>query len=156
MLPDEKPPTESQKRIASTMARAIPDKAVFTASLPLILAADADPMMEQVYGMAFPADMFRLAIVHTALDAVRILADHPATLIISEVKLNDGSGHDLCQAVRRSDEWRNIPFIFVTPMGSTEAIVKGLEAGADDYVVKPFQMDELRARARRLMQRARL
>lgn len=79
----------------------------------------------------------------------RLAADAP-DLIVLDVMLPDGSGIDLCRLIRRAT---NAPILFLTSMGESEHIVSGLRAGGDDYVVKPFQLDELLARIEALLRR---
>lgn len=69
-------------------------------------------------------------------------------LILLDIDMPDVSGFDVCKAMKRDAELRMIPIIFVTVMGSTGDKVRGLDLGAVDYITKPFDAFELRARVR--------
>jgi DNA-binding response OmpR family regulator len=67
--------------------------------------------------------------------------------------LPDGSGYEICKRVRQSS---SVPIIFLTASDEEVSIVKGLDMGADDYVTKPFKLNELIARINALLRRAKL
>ena len=82
----------------------------------------------------------------------RLLADTTAyDVVIMDVLLPGQSGVDVCRAVRRHG--MRVPILLLTALGETEDKVTGLDAGADDYLTKPFPMDELFARLRALVRR---
>jgi DNA-binding response OmpR family regulator len=62
-------------------------------------------------------------------------------------------GIEVCNQVRRDPRYMALPILFLTAKGSTDDIVEGLDAGADDYVIKPFELAELRARVHALLRR---
>ncbi|WP_207429466.1 response regulator transcription factor [Pedobacter sp. SYSU D00535] len=74
-------------------------------------------------------------------------------LIILDIMLPSVNGIQLCKEIRKKDEGQ--PVLMLTALGSTENIVTGLEAGADDYIVKPFKFAELEARIRSLIRRTK-
>lgn len=77
----------------------------------------------------------------------------PFDLMILDWMLPGQSGFDFLKAARKKDEWRNIPIILVTAKAEPDEIVMGLEAGADDYLVKPFDAKVLVARVNALLRR---
>ena len=77
-------------------------------------------------------------------------ADKPL-LVLVDLKLPDMSGFDICRAIRQTSD---VPIIVVTAQESSSDVVAGLEAGADDYVTKPYQPKELAARIRAHLRRA--
>jgi len=85
--------------------------------------------------------------VREALDA--IMQSRP-DLLVSEVDLLDGDGFQLCLQVRRRTELRELPILLLTTRSGTADKVRGFQAGADDYVVKPIDDQVLRARVRLL------
>jgi DNA-binding response OmpR family regulator len=88
----------------------------------------------------------------TAGDAIAKFERRPADCVLLDVMLPDGNGFDTCRTLRsRSD----VPIIMVTARTDTFDVVAGLEAGADDYVTKPFEMKELAARIRAMLRRTR-
>lgn len=78
-----------------------------------------------------------------------LVAAQVFSLIITDIMLPGESGIDFCQWLRKSHP--NIPVIMLTALGTTDDKVEGFDAGADDYMVKPFEMRELIARIKRLL-----
>ena len=78
-------------------------------------------------------------------------------LIVTDLVMPRLTGDELCRRIKGAVETSHIPVILLTAMGEKESIILGLEAGADDYIVKPFDMAVLRARIRNLFkQRSQL
>jgi DNA-binding response OmpR family regulator len=88
----------------------------------------------------------------TSGDAISHFQRRPADCVLLDVMLPDGSGFDTCRTLRGSSD---VPIIMVTARTDTYDVVAGLEAGADDYVTKPFEMKELAARIRAMLRRTR-
>lgn len=85
----------------------------------------------------------------SALEAFRV---DPHDLVLIDIMLPGGSGLDLCRRIRSQSQ---VPIIMVTARDDSHDVVAGLEAGADDYVTKPFVFKELAARIRALLRRSR-
>jgi two-component system KDP operon response regulator KdpE len=83
-----------------------------------------------------------------ALDAVSV---RPPDVIVLDLVLPDGSGVEVCQEVRG---WSNLPILVLSALGDEREKVRALDAGADDYITKPFGSDELIARLRALLRRS--
>jgi two-component system phosphate regulon response regulator PhoB len=97
-------------------------------------------------------------IVDTALDgeiALDKIFNKPPELILLDWMLPKISGMDLCKRIRNNKETKNIPIIMLTARGEENDRIQGLEMGADDYVTKPFSINELLARAKAVIKRAR-
>ena len=88
----------------------------------------------------------------TAEEALQAFQRQPADCVLLDLMLPDQSGFEVCRSLRRRS---TVPIIMVTARSDTFDVVAGLEAGADDYVTKPFQPKELAARIRALLRRAR-
>lgn len=84
-------------------------------------------------------------------EAHDLLVEAPADLIVLDLLLGDGSGIDLCATLRRRGE--RMPILLLTAHGEVPRRVAGFEAGADDFLAKPFAVAELRARVRALGRR---
>jgi DNA-binding response OmpR family regulator len=84
--------------------------------------------------------------------AVELFGGQPADVVLIDLMLPGMDGFELCRSIRRSSD---VPIVMVTARADTHDVVAGLEAGADDYVTKPFQPKELSARIRALLRRAR-
>ncbi|MDE5604139.1 MAG: response regulator transcription factor [Eubacterium sp.] len=87
----------------------------------------------------------------TCKGAREAISNSRYNLIIFDVMLPDGSGLDLCAEFRKTDN--NTPILFLTACDDEIQIVRGLDAGADDYVTKPFKLLELLSRVRALLRR---
>ncbi|HRC57611.1 MAG TPA: DUF4388 domain-containing protein, partial [Kofleriaceae bacterium] len=74
-------------------------------------------------------------------------------LIISEIKLDDGDGFELCRRVRSTPEWQDIPFMFLTGEVGIENKIRGLELGVDEYLTKPIYIKEIVTRIHMLLQK---
>lgn len=85
-------------------------------------------------------------------EALSAFARHPADLVLVDIMLPGMDGFECCRSLRRMSM---VPVIMVTARSDTHDVVAGLEAGADDYVTKPFVAKELAARIRALLRRAR-
>jgi CheY-like chemotaxis protein len=81
-------------------------------------------------------------------EAFEVLEKQKPDLVLSDVMMPGSSGYDLCRRIRESTSLRNIPVVLVSARDQVDAIVEGLDAGADDYLAKPFNPDELLARVR--------
>lgn len=117
---------------------------------PLVLVADDNPDMRRYLERVLKPH-YRVDLAKDGADALdRARALHP-NLILSDVMMPRASGHDLLRAVRQDAALAHIPIIFLTARAGGEARIEALEAGADDYIAKPFQADEVLARVANLI-----
>jgi two-component system KDP operon response regulator KdpE len=93
---------------------------------------------------------FEVTTAETAHDALDKLTVRPPDAAILDLILPDGNGVDICRSIR---EWSEMPIIVLSAVGDEAEKVRALEAGADDYVTKPFGPDELIARLRAALRR---
>ncbi len=93
---------------------------------------------------------FEVSTAENAHDALDALAIRPPDAAILDLILPDGNGVDICRSIR---EWSEMPIIVLSAVGDESEKVRALEAGADDYVTKPFGPDELIARLRAALRR---
>jgi DNA-binding response OmpR family regulator len=104
--------------------------------------------------MNFELEGYLVDVAATARDAIRALAtSEPHDLIVLDVMLPDLSGIELCRKLRHAGN--HTPIIMLTARRATDDRVEGLEAGADDYMLKPFELSELLARVKGLLRRRR-
>jgi len=81
----------------------------------------------------------------------RVASSAAPALVILDVMLPYASGFDLLAAIRKSSAWSRVPVLMLTAKSREADVVRALDAGANDYVTKPFQPAELKARIRRLV-----
>jgi signal transduction histidine kinase len=111
---------------------------------PLLVVEDNDAMGALLV-RAF-ADSFDVTHVRTVDEARGALAARAPRAVLSDVMLGKDSGYDFVRELKRRPELREVPVLMVSALAAPEHRVKGLDAGADDYLAKPFSTAELRAR----------
>jgi DNA-binding response OmpR family regulator len=114
-----------------------------------ILVVDSDPVGQERIQQAL-GNGFAVQCASSLSDAWRYLEVQPPDVLISEVLLGQESGLDLCRAMRKTEAFRSIPIMLLTSLTTFQDKVAGFDAGADDYVVKPFDTRHLMARIRLL------
>lgn len=96
---------------------------------------------------------FETEIVRTVSEALNSIENiGKYDLLILDITLPDGTGFDVCEAVRRQGQ--QVPIIFLTASDEEVNIIRGLDSGGDDYITKPFRLGELCSRIRALLRRA--
>lgn len=93
-----------------------------------------------------------VTVVHDGITAWKLLQDEVFDLLVLDIIMPRLNGLDLCRQYRFKEGY-HVPVIMLTALGTTEDIVRGLDAGADDYLVKPFSFQELEARIKALLRR---
>ena len=116
-----------------------------------ILVVDDEPEVLDLLTRALGRDGHAIATAHAVDEAREQLSNEQFSVVVLDVALGDGSGVELCRELRR--EGNRIPILLLTAHGDVGQRVAGFEAGADDFVPKPFAIAELRARVRALGRR---
>jgi DNA-binding response OmpR family regulator len=119
-----------------------------------ILAVDDDPEVLDTVGRFLQREAFEIGLARSAAEALVELERRIPSILILDIMMPGMDGITLCRQLRRDPRFVSLPVLFLTAKGTTEDIVDGLDAGADDYVVKPFQLAELRARIQALLRRS--
>lgn len=120
-----------------------------------ILIVDDDLDILSILTFAFESRGFRVRKAQNAEEALQIVQKFVPDIFLLDVTLPGIDGLELCRRLRAQARTRHVPVIFLTARDQPEAVVKGFEAGGDDYVVKPFNMQELAARVENQLRRAR-
>ena len=120
-----------------------------------ILIVDDEPAIREMVAYALRKGEYEPMHAGDAREAQAAIADRVPDLILLDWMLPGTSGLELARRWRREDLTRDVPIIMLTARGEENDRVGGLEAGVDDYVVKPFSARELLARIRAVMRRSR-
>lgn len=116
-----------------------------------ILLAEDEPAIANVISKVLGETGNAVSIAPDGNTALQMALSHTYDLYIFDIMLPGMNGLELCRTLRKSKDHK--PVLLLTALGSTENIVAGLDAGADDYLVKPFKVAELMARIKALMRR---
>ena len=126
-----------------------------SADRPAVLLVEDDPHIAE--GVVFNLEAEGWAVEHVSdgRSAVERLADaeRPIDLVLLDLMMPEMSGFEVARRVRASGNY--VPILVLTAKDDPEDVVRGIEEGADDYLTKPFKLDELLARARALLRRRR-
>lgn len=118
-----------------------------------ILAVDDSPTVTELIKDAFEAEGYRVMTAGDGVSALNLaLAENP-DLIIADITMPGLDGWELCGQIRNNPFTSFIPFIFLTAKTEAPDRIRGLQMGADDYLTKPFAMEELKARVKLIFQR---
>ena len=116
-----------------------------------ILVVDDEPQFLRALQTNLRGAGYEVVTASTAEEALGSAALHPPEAVILDLLLPDGRGTDVCRELRK---WTEAPIILVSAVGDEEEKIAALDAGADDYVTKPFAIGELLARLRAALRRA--
>jgi two-component system OmpR family response regulator len=116
-----------------------------------LLVVDDEPFLRDAVAASLRFLGFDVATAETGAQALRMVRDHPFDLVVLDVMLPDADGFDLVRRLRL--EGSRVPVIFLTARDTQEDKVTGLTIGGDDYMTKPFGLEELAARIRTVLRR---
>lgn len=122
----------------------------------LILIADDDPGIRLAVSDYLEISGYSVITAKNGQDALSLLESYHPHLLISDIKMPRKDGYDLVRLVRQRPEFRLLPVIFLTERSSTNDKVRGYQAGCDLYLPKPFEMEELGAVIRSLLERSQI
>jgi DNA-binding response OmpR family regulator len=121
--------------------------------VPHIMAVDDDVEVLETLGRVLKHEAFDITLASSGAQALNILETTRPDMLILDIIMPEMDGITVCRRLRRDARFASLPILFLTAKGGTDDIVTGLDAGADDYVVKPFELAELRARVAALLRR---
>jgi two-component system sensor histidine kinase ChiS len=163
-LPITEPPTEAARQV-SAMARSCrfadlvtcesdePEVAQETTTpegAPTILVADDTPEMRRLLNTVLK-DQYRVVTAEDGEQGSQLAQQIMPDLIISDAMMPVTDGYEFCRRIKQNPAMARIPFVLLTAKADRTMKIEGLEIGADDYLVKPFDAEELRARVRSLL-----
>ncbi len=130
------------------------DKQDIAEYAPKVLMVEDNESISDILSFILTREKFEVELASDGREAQRrIQQGDPPDVVLLDVMLPYISGLQLVSIIREISAWREVPIIMLTGKSHENDIVGALNAGADDYIVKPFQPSELMARVRRLVQR---
>lgn len=118
---------------------------------PHVLIVDDEGSARETLEALLHVDRYALRSVGSGREAFECLEAEPVDLVILDVMMPALDGFDVCRAIRAHPTWRYLSVILVTALDGQDDLVRGIEAGADDFLSKPVERIVLRARVRALL-----
>ena len=120
-----------------------------------ILVIEDEAALVELIRYNLEKEGFRVSAANDGEEGLALLRESKPDLLVLDWMLPHVSGIEICRQIRRKTELRDLPVIMLTARGEEADRIRGLEVGADDYVIKPFSPSELVARIRAVLRRAR-
>jgi DNA-binding response OmpR family regulator len=118
-----------------------------------IFAVDDDLEVLDTLGRVLRLEQYDVELISSPLEALAKIEERTPDLLILDIMMPELDGVTVCRRLRQNPRFVALPILFLTAKGSVDDVVNGLDAGGDDYVIKPFELAELRARIAALVRR---
>jgi two-component system phosphate regulon response regulator PhoB len=125
------------------------------ADQPCVLVVEDEPAQREVLSYNFEAEGFRVAQASNGEEALMLVEESAPDVIVLDWMLPNVSGIEVCRRLKMRPETRGVPIIMLSARSEEVDRVRGLETGADDYMIKPYSLVELVARVRTQLRRTR-
>ena len=123
--------------------------------IPYILVVEDEDALSTLLQYNLEKEGYDVAVAMDGEEALTQVAERLPDLVVLDWMLPKVSGIEVCRRLRQRTETRNLPIIMLTARGEESDRIRGLDTGADDYIIKPFAMSELSARIRAVLRRIR-
>ncbi|HYE45168.1 MAG TPA: phosphate regulon transcriptional regulator PhoB [Caulobacter sp.] len=123
--------------------------------MPTIVVAEDEDALATLLQYNLEKEGYRVLTAGDGEEALIVIDEAKPDLLLLDWMLPRVSGIEVCRRIRQKTETRNLPVLMLTARGEESDRIRGLDTGADDYVVKPFSMTELLARIRAVLRRIR-
>ena len=117
-----------------------------TNAVPHVLVVEDEPDHARFVEYVLNKNGYDVAVTSSVHAAVDLARHRDFDVILMDVMLPDGNGIDACEKIREDQRLKNVPIMMLTAKSDVKDKIKSFQAGADDYIVKPFQLEELLAR----------
>jgi two-component system phosphate regulon response regulator PhoB len=124
-------------------------------STPTIVVAEDEDALATLLQYNLEKEGYRVILAGDGEEALIVIDEAKPDLLLLDWMLPKVSGIEVCRRIRQKQETRNLPVLMLTARGEETDRIRGLDTGADDYVIKPFSMTELLARIRAVLRRIR-
>jgi two-component system phosphate regulon response regulator PhoB len=125
------------------------------ADQPCVLLVEDEPAQREVLSYNFEAEGFRVTQASNGEEALMLIEEAAPDVIVLDWMLPNVSGIEVCRRLKMRPETRGVPIIMLSARSEEVDRVRGLETGADDYMIKPYSLVELVARVRTQLRRTR-
>ena len=122
---------------------------------PVVLVVEDEPAQREILAYNLAAEGFRVRQAKDGEEAMLLVAEEPPDLILLDWMLPNVSGIETCRRLKSRPQTATVPIIMLSARSEEVDLVRGLETGADDYMVKPYSVVELMALARAQLRRSR-
>ena len=122
---------------------------------PHVLVVEDEDALAELLQYNLKKEGFRVSVAADGEEAMILVEERQPDVVILDWMLPKISGIEVCRRLRNRQETRNLPIMMLTARGEEADRIRGLDTGADDYIVKPFLMKELSARVRAILRRIR-
>jgi two-component system phosphate regulon response regulator PhoB len=122
---------------------------------PHVLVVEDEDALSELLQYNLKKEGFRVSLAADGEEAMMLVEERQPDVVVLDWMLPKISGIEVCRRLRSRHETRNLPIIMLTARGEEADRIRGLDTGADDYIVKPFLMKELFARVRAVLRRIR-
>lgn len=119
-----------------------------------IIVVDDDPAIQALIKVNLEMQRHQVLTAPDGVEGYALIQQETPDLVILDVMMPNADGYTVCQRIRKNPATEHIPVLMLTALGVVEDKVKGFDVGADDYLVKPFELPELQVRVRALLRRS--
>ena len=120
---------------------------------PTVLVVEDDPVILRLLEVNFELEGFTVLLAHDGAEGIEVARANQPDVIISDIMMPKTSGLELVETLKADPDTKGIPIILLSAKAQTSDLKTGLEAGADDYVTKPFEPLDLVERVNELLSR---
>jgi DNA-binding response OmpR family regulator len=121
-----------------------------------ILIVDDEANVQEVLATKLTRAGYEVGIAGDGEEALQQIARRLPDILLLDIKMPVYDGWEICRRLRAEENTKALPILMITAYGGTDYIVKGIEIGADDYITKPFDMEEVLVRVRALLRMKKL
>ncbi len=121
------------------------------AATPTVLVVEDDPVILRLLEVNFELEGFTVLLAHDGAEGIAMARAHRPDVVVSDIMMPNVSGLELLEALKGDPSTASIPILLLSAKAQTSDLKAGIDAGADDYVTKPFEPLELVERVNKLL-----